>query len=152
MQVEQEILQAIPHREPFLWVDRITGRTGKAIHTEKTFPDDLDLYRGHYPGNPLTPGVILCEALFQTGALLISHLGASGDLDIEGRAPVVTRIESARFKRMVLPGETLNMKVELREVISQVYFMKGVGKVAGKTAIQVVFACTMAPLPVGDRS
>lgn len=143
MTADQEILRRIPHRPPFLWVDRIVAFGETTVKSEVTFASDLELCRGHYPGNPLIPGVILSEAIFQSGALLISHLLESGRLANEGGIPVITRIESAKFKRMVLPGERLDITVDLREIIASVCFLRGIGKVGGKTAVQIAFACAI---------
>ena len=67
----QEILAAIPHREPFLLVDEIVERGAARIVCTKTFSGDEDFFAGHYPGYPLVPGVLLCEAAMQSGAILL---------------------------------------------------------------------------------
>lgn len=139
---KEEIHQRIPHRAPFLWVDRITGQTTDTIETEKDIPVDLDIFAGHYPNHPIMPGVILCEAIFQSGALLISDLMSTEDRQI-GQVPVLTRIIGAKFKREVKPGDTISVIVSLKERIGSAWFMKGRLTVAGKTAVQVEFACSM---------
>ena len=137
-----EITDRIPHRPPFLWVDRIVERSESSLTAIKEIPEDLDVFKGHYPHHPVLPGVLICEAVFQTGALLMSYLledeGAG-----ENSVPVVTRIEGAKFKRMVQPGDVLEMKVDLKERLSSVYFLKGRVKVGGKTVAQVDFGCTL---------
>jgi 3-hydroxyacyl-[acyl-carrier-protein] dehydratase len=138
-----EILSLIPHRAPFLWVDKIISFEGDTIVTEKTIPTDLDIFAGHYPGNPLMPGVLLCEAIFQSGALLISKMSQS-QKSVLHTLPVLTRINNAKFKRSVIPGDTVRIKVQLSEAISSVSFFKGKMTVGGKNAVQVDFACTMA--------
>jgi 3-hydroxyacyl-[acyl-carrier-protein] dehydratase len=138
-----EILSLIPHRAPFLWVDKIISFEGDTIVTEKTIPTDLDIFAGHYPGNPLMPGVLLCEAIFQSGALLISKMSQS-QKSVLHTLPVLTRINNAKFKRSVIPGDTVRIKVQLSEAISSVSFFKGKMTVGGKSAVQVDFACTMA--------
>ena len=77
----EEISSLIPHRAPFLWVDKIISFAGDTIVTEKTIPADLDIFSGHYPGNPIMPGVLLCEAIFQSGALLIGKMQQFQDDD-----------------------------------------------------------------------
>jgi len=139
---KEEIYRRIPHRPPFLWVDRIIGETTDMIETEKNIPADLDIFAGHYPNHPLMPGVILCEALFQSGALLIGGLIDRKEA-AAGLVPVLTRIISAKFKREVRPGDTFNMVVQLKEKVGSAWFMKGRLQVAGKTAVKVEFACSL---------
>lgn len=138
---EKEILRLIPHRPPFLWVDRIVMVGDGEIETEKDIPHDLDVFEGHYPGRPIMPGVLLCEAMFQSGALLISNV-LEGLSEAEG-VPVLTRILSAKFKREVRPGDTLKMRVRLKERLGRAWFMKGRMDVGGRTAVQVEFSCAL---------
>lgn len=143
MTFQPEILTRIPHRPPFLWVDRIVERDGSSIVTEKIIPADLEIFTGHYPGRPIMPGVLLCEAIFQTGALLMSYLLEDNPTKRE-EVPVLTRIENAKFKRMVNPGDTVQINVSIRETIGVVSFMKGTLRVGGKTAVQVNFGVALA--------
>lgn len=138
-----EITSLIPHRAPFLWVDTIISFADDTIVTEKTIPPDLDIFTGHYPGNPIMPGVLLCEAIFQSGALLMGKMGVVKNAQVSA-LPVLTRINSAKFKRSVLPGDTVRIQVKMSETISSVSFFKGKMTVGGKTAVQVDFACTMS--------
>jgi 3-hydroxyacyl-[acyl-carrier-protein] dehydratase len=139
---KEEIYRAIPHRPPFLWVDRIIAQTEDTIETEKHIPENLDIFAGHYPDRPLMPGVLLCEAIFQSGALLISSL-QDRDKGPDNLIPVLTRIINARFKREVKPGDTLQIEVKIKEQVGPAWFMKGSLKVAGKTAVKVDFACAL---------
>jgi 3-hydroxyacyl-[acyl-carrier-protein] dehydratase len=142
----EEIAALIPHRDPFLWVDTIISFEGDTIVTEKTIPAGLDIFAGHYPGNPIMPGVLLCEAIFQSGALLIGKMSRLNHAELR-TLPVLTRIGNAKFKRSVIPGETVRIKVRLSETIASVSFFKGKMTVGGKTAVQVDFACTMVASP-----
>jgi 3-hydroxyacyl-[acyl-carrier-protein] dehydratase len=138
--VASDIEALIPHRPPFLWVDRILSIDHDRIVAEKDLAADLELYRGHYPQHPITPGVILCEAVFQAGALLIAHgLKATGR-EVSG-VPVLTRIYSAKFKRQVPPGSTITIEASLHEKVGMAWLMKGKVKIGGKTAVSVEFAC-----------
>lgn len=144
MDIDPLITALIPHRPPFLWVDRIISYEPGTIITEKVIPADLDIFKGHYPGNPIMPGVILCEALFQTGALLIARMTEDDQgsaLNTNSGIPVLTRIGGARFKRPVRPGSTIQMQVILKEKIAGAWFMKGTLRVTEKTAVQVDFSC-----------
>lgn len=141
MTVSQEILDRIPHRDPFLWVDSIVERHEDSIITRKYIPEDLNIFQGHYPNHPIMPGVLLCEAIFQSGALLMSFLLESGSLQSPGGLPVLTRIEGAKFKRAVSPGDTVEIQVKLKEVMSSVSFLRGTLRVNGKVAVQADFSC-----------
>jgi 3-hydroxyacyl-[acyl-carrier-protein] dehydratase len=126
-----------------LWVDRIVALEGDAIVAEKLFAHDLDLYQGHYPHHPITPGVILCEAIFQAGAILISHMLRAEGLATSG-IPVLTRIYNAKFKRQVPPGTLVTLEARLVERVGPAWVMKGKARVNGKTAVSVDFACAEA--------
>ena len=130
----------IPHRPPFLWLDRVLTLEESSVTAEKRIPEALPLFAGHYPGRPLMPGVLLCEAVFQAGALLLSErLRADGGTD--AAVPVLTRIFGAKFKREVHPGDLLEIRAELTEKMASAWLMKGSVKVAGKLAVQVEFSC-----------
>ncbi len=142
MSISDEITSLIPHRPPFLWVDKIVFFSEDTIVTEKLIPTDLDLFDGHYPGNPIMPGVLLCEAIFQSGALLMGKMEQNPD-GTANSVPVLTRINGAKFKRSVYPGDSVQIKVRLTESLSSVSFFKGSMKRNGKVAVQVDFACAM---------
>jgi 3-hydroxyacyl-[acyl-carrier-protein] dehydratase len=136
-------VSAIPHRPPFLFVDEIVEVSETRILTRKLADPEADFFRGHYPGQPVMPGVLVCECCFQAGALLIAHrIGANG---VAQGVPVLTRIQDARFKRIVRPGQTLDVEVTLDEEFDGAYFMTGRVTVEGKAAVRVTFACTQAP-------
>jgi len=139
--IDQDILDAIPHRPPFLLVDRIVEQSETQLVAEKTFTGKEEFFAGHYPEYPLVPGVLLCEAAMQCGAILLSRR-FSGESD---HVPVATRMNNVRFKRMVRPGETLLMQVELTERLANAFFLEAKVTVQGKTAVRFQFACTAAP-------
>jgi 3-hydroxyacyl-[acyl-carrier-protein] dehydratase len=136
----QEILDAIPHRDPFLLVDEIIERSDSRIVGAKTFSGDEWFFAGHYPGYPLVPGVLLCEAAMQCGAILLSRQFSG--VDVAGRMPVATRMNDVRFKRMVRPGEKIVMEIDLTERLADAFFLKAKVTVAGKVAVRFEFACT----------
>lgn len=135
----EQIEQAIPHRPPMLLVDEIVSRTEDTIVTKKTFRPEEFFLQGHYPGQPIVPGVILCEATVQSGAVLLSSLtaGVSG-------VPVLTRMNDVKFRRVVRPGETIEMTVKLNERLGDAYFLTGTAKVDGQTAARLEFACAVS--------
>lgn len=142
MLTKQDIAALIPHRDPFLWVDEVVEITAQRIHARKSVDPACDVFRGHYPGRPVLPGVLLCEAAMQAGAILIARL-PEGAIPA-GHVPVATRINNVKFKQMVRPGDTLDIEVELTERLAQAFFLSARIKVAGKTAAQLEFACTVA--------
>jgi 3-hydroxyacyl-[acyl-carrier-protein] dehydratase len=136
----QQILDAIPHRDPFLLVDEIVEWTDSRIECTKVFTGDEEFFAGHYPNFPLVPGVLLCEAAMQCGAILLSKQLE----DLKGKVPVATRMNDVRFKRMVRPGETIRMEVELTERLASAFFLTAKVTVEGKVAVRFQFACTAA--------
>ncbi|HUR27784.1 MAG TPA: 3-hydroxyacyl-ACP dehydratase FabZ family protein [Planctomycetota bacterium] len=144
----ESIHAAIPHRDPFLFVDRILERTEKEIHAEWTVRADAPFFEGHYPAHPIVPGVLLCESVFQAGAILCAH--DKQDKSPEGSVPVLTKIGDARFKHVVRPGETLAIHVTLDERIGSTRFMTGRVQSAGRTVLRVTFVVTLAPLAEHD--
>lgn len=139
------ITDLIPHRPPFLWVDTILEYDATSVTTEKMIPKNLEIFQGHYPEHPIFPGVLLCEALFQTGALLIALILKNSGNTHSG-VPVITRIEDAKFKRPVGPGDSIRMHVNIREELGGAWFLKGTLRVHEKVAVKVNFACTLAEL------
>ena len=135
------IESAIPHRAPMLLVDEIVEQSEKQIVCRKTFlPSDF-FVQGHFPNFPLVPGVILCECCLQSGAILLSQFTPK-----DGIVPVATRMDGVKFKRMVRPGDTIQIEVTLNEVVSTAYFMTGKVSVDGKLAARLDFACSIAPI------
>lgn len=129
-----DIKSLIPQREPFLFVDKILDHSEKKITTSLLLTGKEDFFRGHFPGNPIMPGVLLQEAIFQSGAALMAIDKVGNGLG------VVTRVQNAKFKNMVKPGDTLIIEVELIEQISNASFMKGNIKVNSKTVVVMEFA------------
>ncbi|KPK26140.1 MAG: hypothetical protein AMJ61_09905 [Desulfobacterales bacterium SG8_35_2] len=145
MAFNKEIYGAIPHRPPFLWIDSIISFDTKRIVTEKFIAPDLDFFKGHYPDHPIMPGVLLCEAVFQTGALFMAKMLRAPEQNDASRrtTPVLTRIKEAKFKRVVKPGDTIRMHVTFDENIGNAWFFKGKVLVDNKTAVKVAFGCTI---------
>jgi 3-hydroxyacyl-[acyl-carrier-protein] dehydratase len=139
-EVANEILDAIPHRPPMLLVDELVERSDVAIHCRKTFHADEHFVQGHYPGNAIVPGVILCECGMQTGAILLSALVAADATKV----PVATRMNDVKFKRVVRPGDTVDIEVDLVEKMGDAFFLKAKVSCAGKVAARFEFACAMA--------
>jgi len=136
-----EIEAAIPHRPPFLLVDEIVAREANRIVCRKQFHDDDWFFAGHYPDAPLVPCVLLCEAAMQAGAALLSSQADSSD----DQVPVVTRMNDVRFKKIVRPGDSIEIEVQLRERLANAYFFDAKVTSAGKLACRLEFACMFVP-------
>ena len=133
------ILAAIPHRPPFLLIDEVVEQTDERIICRKRFTGEEPFYQGHYPGHPLTPGVLLCEAAIQAGAVLLArHIDHSAGL------PVVTRMNDVRFKSMVKPPATVELEVTLTDRVSRAFFLSAKVTCDGRLAVRFDFACTLA--------
>ena len=131
---------AIPHRAPFLFVDRILARAEHSIVTEWDVPKDGAWFAGHYPAEPILPGVLTCEFAFQSGAILLS--------DPENpRLPVLVRIEDARFRKLVRPGETLRADVEHVESIGPRHHLSAGVSLSAERVLDVRFAVTLVTAP-----
>lgn len=122
-----------------LLVDEIVSLDESSIVCRKTFHADEYFFQGHYPGHPLTPGVILCESAVQSGAVLLAQIVSTGD-----GVPVLTRLGDVKFKQMVRPGDTVDLHVKLDEVVSRAYYMTAQVKCDGKLAARLSFTCTVA--------
>lgn len=133
-----EVEKLIPHRPPFLFVDEIISHDGEALVARRTWRADEAFYQGHYPGAPITPGVLLCESVFQTGALLMAKLmsGADG----QGGVPLLTKVTDVRFRQPVYPGDTTTVEVRRKESMGDFHFMSGTMKCGDKRVMSVEFS------------
>ena len=145
-----DIQSAIPHRAPFLLIDKIIEQTEERIVCQKKFTGDEFWYQGHYPEYPLTPGVLLCESALQAGAVLLSsrinESEAQKSAGIQDGVPVATRLNNVQFRAMGRPGDEILLEVELTEQLSTAFFMKAkvMNASTGKLAARLDFACTLA--------
>ena len=134
-----EIERAIPHRLPMRLVDDVVFRDEARIVCQKTFHRDEFFFQGHFPDYPVVPGVIQCECCLQAGAILLRQHTGGGD----GTIPVATRIDAAKFKRMVRPGDQIEIEVTLRDRVGLAFFLTGKVLLDGKLAARLDFACTV---------
>lgn len=132
---------SIPHRHPFLFVDRVLAVDETSLTSEWDLDPKAFFFEGHYPGDPIVPGVLLNEFVFQSAALFMGELMKSEG--IKGM-PVLTRIEDARFKRIVRPGETVRAELTLTEKLGPAVFMKAKVTCGGKLSVRLSFTVAIA--------
>ena len=123
----QAIMKILPHRHPFLLVDRILEMNENSIVGIKNVSADESYFRGHFPGKPVMPGVLMIEALAQTGGVLILSKPEN-----RGKMAYLASVDNARFRKMVVPGDELRLEVEIVKVKSRVGLIRGVAKVKGQ--------------------
>jgi 3-hydroxyacyl-[acyl-carrier-protein] dehydratase len=138
-----EILTRIPHRYPFLLVDRAIGyRAGEAIRGIKAVSYNEPYFQGHFPHLPVMPGVLQIEAMAQTGAVLMSK---TLEVDVSKFSILFMSVDNARFRRPVRPGDVLEMPVEVLFHRRNIFKFKGRAEVAGELACECEFAAMKVP-------
>lgn len=138
----QQIMELLPHRYPFLLVDRVTQLApGERILAYKNVTANEGFFNGHFPGYPVMPGVLILEALAQTVALLAMK---SLDEERKGRVIYLAAIDNARFKRPVRPGDRLELEGTYVKRKSGVWKLAGVATVDGQKAAEAEFMATLA--------
>ena len=129
-----EIQEILPHRYPFLLVDRILEiELGKRVVGVKNVTINEPFFAGHFPGHPIMPGVLILEAMAQVGGFLLMR-----SLNLQGAKKVLyfTGIDRARFRRPVVPGDQIRFEVSMVQLRRQMCRMKGVALVDGKIAAE----------------
>ncbi len=132
-----QVTDLIPHRPPFLFVDEIVSESADGLVAKRTLRADEEFYKGHYPGAPITPGVLLCEAVFQTGALYLARTMAGKGTS--AGVPLMAKISDVRFRNPVYPGETITIEVKQKEMLGGFYMMSGSVKSGDKRVLTVDF-------------
>ncbi|MFL6374693.1 MAG: 3-hydroxyacyl-ACP dehydratase FabZ [Pyrinomonadaceae bacterium] len=135
------IQQILPHRYPFLMVDRIIELEPRVrIVGIKQVSANEEFFRGHFPGVPVMPGVLQIEALAQCGAILALREFE----DKENKIPFFSGIENCRFRLPVVPGDTLRLEITALRTGSKVQKMRGIASVDGKTTAEAEILCIVA--------
>ena len=144
-----QILKQLPHRYPFLMVDRVLEiDKGKTIKALKNVTINEPFFEGHFPHRPVMPGVLMLEALAQASALLaFDALDASPD---DQSVYYFAGIDAARFKRPVEPGDQLVLEVELLRMKAGIFKFKTRASVAGETAVEAELTCAMRSIAPKD--
>ncbi|MCM1282922.1 MAG: 3-hydroxyacyl-ACP dehydratase FabZ [Muribaculaceae bacterium] len=126
----QEIMEILPHRQPFLLIDTVEElEPGVRALAKKNVTFNEPFFAGHFPGNPVMPGVLIIEALAQTGAVAILS-----QPEWKGKTAYFAGIGQAKFKQKVLPGDTLMLETEIIKVKGPIGVGKAVARVDGKLA------------------
>ena len=137
-----EIRQYIPHRYPFLLVDRIVEiELGKRAMGLKNVTINEPFFPGHFPHNPVMPGVLIIEALAQAAAVLAFK--TEGTIPDKDAMVYFASVDNVRFKRPVVPGDQLMLDVEMVRTIRNIWKCKGVARVAGEVATEAEFMCAI---------
>jgi 3-hydroxyacyl-[acyl-carrier-protein] dehydratase len=128
---KEDIEEIIPHRDPFLLIDSVTEiNPGKSIKAVKNVTGDEYFFKGHFPGNPIMPGVLIVEAIAQAGAIAVLILPEN-----KGKLVLFAGIDKARFKRIVKPGDELVIEVEITD------FRRNIGRAKGNAYVNGELAC-----------
>lgn len=134
-----EIMERIPHRFPFLLIDKVIDiEEGKAITTVKNVTMGEEHFQGHFPGHPIMPGVLILEAMAQSAAVLVNYSG-----DITDKVVYFSTIEKAQFRKPVTPGDQLILKVEVERNRSNFWKFTGTAYVGDERVANCNFAATI---------
>ena len=131
----KEIMEILPHRAPFLLIDTVEElEPGKRVVAKKCVTYNEPFFQGHFPGNPVMPGVLICEALAQAGAVAILGLDEN-----KGKTAYFASMDKVKFKKKVLPGDVLMLEVELVKIKGPFGIAKATATVDGKVAVSGEF-------------
>jgi len=137
-----EIQKLLPHRYPFMLVDRVVEfEAHKRVLAYKNVTANEPYFQGHFPGRPVMPGVLVVEALAQAGGVLTQ---LSNNSTADGRLFYLVKIDNAKFSKMVVPGDRLDLEVSLKRVIRNVAIYTGVASVNGEQVACAEVVCAEA--------
>lgn len=124
----EEIKRIIPHREPMLLVDTLEVEEENLVHATYHVKGDEFFLQGHYPGNPVVPGVILCEIMAQSSCLLLAK-------ELVNRTPFYAGIDKVRFKKQVKPGDTVDVYARIINKRALIFYVQAEAKVNGALCV-----------------
>lgn len=141
----KQIQALLPHRYPFLLVDRVLElEPGKTIKAVKLVTNNEPWTQGHFPGNPMMPGVLIFEALAQAGAIILLALP-----EYQGKLFLLAGIKNSRIKRPVVPGDVLTLESQLHRIRMGVGFASGLATVNGEVAAKADITFAIVDKPEG---
>jgi 3-hydroxyacyl-[acyl-carrier-protein] dehydratase len=143
MELDRRAIEAIlPHRAPFLMIDHVELLDGDRIVARKTVAADEPFFQGHFPGHPIMPGVLIIEALAQTGAVLAAR---HTSFDPNRQIMVLMAIDKAKFRKPVRPGDILKLEVVPLRKGTAVWKMRGEAKVGDSLVAEAEFLAGIRP-------
>lgn len=134
----KEIQEILPHRYPFLLIDRVTEVVeGKSVTGYKNVTMNEEFFQGHFPGNPIMPGVLILEALAQVGAIAVLQME-----EYKGKTPMFAGADKVKWRKPVVPGDKLELSCEIIKLRGPIGIGKGVASVDGKKVCEaeIMFA------------
>ena len=130
---KEEIMNILPHRDSMLLLDDVQNKDNTAIG-HYTIRGDEFFLNGHFPDNPIVPGVILCEMLAQSACVLMQNVMS------EGKLPVYTGLNNVKFRSPVKPGDTVETKCHIKRAKHPFYFAEGTARVDGQICVSAEFS------------
>ncbi len=144
-----DIAALLPHRYPFLLVDRVIEvEVGKRIVALKNVTINEPFFTGHFPGRPIMPGVLLCEAVVQAGGILARM--TAPDPQKDGQIAMLTTLDHVRFRQQVIPGDQVRLEVEALRRRGPFWKMRGAALVDGKVAAELEFTVALGTEPTRE--